>query len=145
MKSDSARVLFDLDGSGIKVGVISDSYNKLSGNPAGLDISNKDLPGPGNATNPTPVQVLLDYPYGAGLDEGRAMMQIVHDVAPKAELAFRTGFISAGIWLKVLWNCSRPVCDVIVDDVTYITEPYYSRTAWCHARSTRYVIPESLT
>ena len=52
MKSDSARVLFDLDGSGIKVGVISDSYNKLSGNPAGLDISNKDLPGPGNATNP---------------------------------------------------------------------------------------------
>ncbi|MFZ7105531.1 MAG: hypothetical protein ACO1HD_02820, partial [Bacteroidota bacterium] len=96
MKSDSARVLFDLDGSGIKVGVISDSYNKLAGNPAGLDISNKDLPGPGNATNPTPVQVLLDYPYGAGLDEGRAMMQIVHDVAPKAELAFRTGFISAG-------------------------------------------------
>ena len=38
-----------------------------------------------------------DYPFtifGGGSDEGRAMLQIVHDVAPKATLAFRTGFIS---------------------------------------------------
>ena len=55
---------------------------------AATDIANGDLPGN--------VQVLKEYPYGARLDEGRAMLQIVHDVAPQANLAFRTGFISAG-------------------------------------------------
>ncbi|MEI7802322.1 MAG: hypothetical protein WCI97_06755, partial [Bacteroidota bacterium] len=49
MKGDSARMLFGLDGSGIKVGVLSDSYNTQPGDPAAIDLSNKDLPG---LTNP---------------------------------------------------------------------------------------------
>ncbi|HRH66867.1 MAG TPA: hypothetical protein PLU53_11260, partial [Bacteroidia bacterium] len=125
MKSDSARSMFGLDGSGIKIGVISDSYNTISGNPKSIDIGNHDLPGPGNPINNREVEVLLDYPYGAGLDEGRAMLQIVHDIAPKANLAFRTGFISAGDFAEGIVALQEDSCDVIVDDVTYITEPYF--------------------
>ena len=52
------RSLFNVDGSGIKVGVLSDSYNTISGNPAGLDVSHKDLPGPGNPKR-TPIRLKL--------------------------------------------------------------------------------------
>ena len=103
-----------------------DSYNNLGIGRA--DASNDDLPG--NATNPNPVNVLQDYPYsifsGGGSDEGRAMLQIVHDVAPKAKLAFRTGFISEGDFaFGVRQLVDNANCDVIVDDITYITEPFF--------------------
>ena len=49
-------------GEGVKVGVLSDSYNTILGNPAATDISNGDLPGAGNPINSTPVNVLKEYP-----------------------------------------------------------------------------------
>lgn len=94
MKGDSARTLFGLDGSGIKVGVLSDSYNTQPGNPAAIDLGNNDLPGLTNSINGIAPQIKVEYPFGRAVDEGRAMMQIVHDIAPKSELEFRTGFIS---------------------------------------------------
>lgn len=124
--ADLARGGFNLGGAGIKIGVISDSYNTLPGNRALQDVNNGDLPG---ATNPdgnnTPVEVLLDFPYGQRSDEGRAMLQIVHDLAPKAPLAFRTGFLSAGDFAAGIRQLKTAGCKVIVDDVTYITEPFF--------------------
>lgn len=117
---------FDVNGEGVKIGVLSDSYNKLPGNPAATDISNEDLPGPGNPINSTAVNVLQDYPFGGGTDEGRAMLQIIHDIAPKAELAFRSGYISAGDFAQGILQLAADGCDIIVDDITYITEPYLS-------------------
>ncbi|MBK7854999.1 MAG: hypothetical protein IPJ79_08920 [Bacteroidetes bacterium] len=70
LKSDIARSGFNLNGQGIKVGVLSNSYNTILGNPAATDVANGDLPG-ANGTNP--VQVLKEYPYGVQTDEGRAM------------------------------------------------------------------------
>ena len=125
-KSDIARNGFGVDGTGIKIGVISNSYNKQLGNPALTDVLNDDLPGTGNPNgNTTPVQVLQDYPYGVQTDEGRAMLQIVHDVAPKANLAFSTGFISAGHMAKKIKDLQIAGCNVICDDITYITEPFF--------------------
>ena len=117
---------FDVNGEGIKIGVLSDSYNKLPGNPAATDVANEDLPGPGNPINPTPVNVLQDYPFGGGTDEGRAMLQIIHDIAPKAELVFRTGYVSAGDFAQGIQQLAAEGCDIIVDDITYITEPFSS-------------------
>ena len=125
MRSDFARNGFNVSGEGVKVGVISDSYNTQPGNPALTDVLNGDLPGAGNPLNPTPVQRLREFPYGRRSDEGRAMMQIVHDIAPKAALAFRTGFISSGDFAQGIRQLQQNNCDIIVDDVTYITEPYF--------------------
>ncbi|HOS49154.1 MAG TPA: S8 family serine peptidase, partial [Bacteroidia bacterium] len=123
--SDSARAVFNLSGEGVKVGVISDSYNTNSINPALIDINNGDLPGAGNPVNSTPVEVFKEYPYGKRSDEGRAMLQLIHDVAPKANLAFRTGFVSAGDFAEGIKAMQTGGCDIIVDDVTYITEPFF--------------------
>jgi hypothetical protein len=124
--SDNTREGFGVDGSGVKVCVLSDSYNTVSGNNAAIDISNGDLPG---STNPdgrtTPVQVIKDYPYGSRTDEGRAMLQIVHDVAPGADLGFRTGVISEGDLAQGVIECAQNGCDVIVDDITFITSPFF--------------------
>lgn len=126
-KSDLVRHGFAVDGEGIKVGVLSNSYNKQLGNQAAIDVLNGDLPGTGNPNQDTiPVQVLMDYPFGIQTDEGRAMLQIIHDVAPKAQLAFRTGFISAGNMAQGIKELQQAGCNVEVDDVTYITEPFFS-------------------
>ncbi len=125
MRTNYVRNGFGVAGNGVKVGVISDSYNTLPGNPAANDMANGDLPGPGDATNPNAVHVLKEYPLGRASDEGRAMLQIVHDVAPKANLSFRTGFISAGDFAQGIRELANDSCNVIVDDVTYITEPFF--------------------
>ncbi len=123
MRSNFIRNGYQLYGEGVKIGVLSDSYNTIPGNPAGVDVSNGDLPGPGNALNTQPVQV-TDYPYGQGIDEGRAMLQIIHDIAPKATLEFRTGFISAGDMAAGIRQLKQDGCNVIVDDITHVTEPF---------------------
>src|SRR6185503_10723365 len=46
--SNFARNGFNVRGENVKVGVLSDSYNTILGNPAATDIANGDLPGAGN-------------------------------------------------------------------------------------------------
>ncbi|HEY0680095.1 MAG TPA: MBG domain-containing protein, partial [Chitinophagaceae bacterium] len=117
MRTNFVRNGFNLTGDSVKVGVLSDSYNTKPNN----DVDNGDLPGlPGDT-----VQVLMEYPYGQRSDEGRAMLQIVHDVAPKAKLAFRTGFLTAGDMGEGIRQLADSLCDVIVDDITFITEPFF--------------------
>jgi cytoskeletal protein CcmA (bactofilin family) len=130
MRSNSVRDRFGLNGSNIKIGVISDSYDAKQG--AQTDVNEGELPGiksngqPGE--HPDAVQVLEDLAQ-RGNDEGRAMLQIVHDVAPNAKLAFHTGFLSAGHFAGAIQKLASPTlpggrCDIIVDDLTYITEPF---------------------
>ncbi len=135
-----------LDGSGIKIGVISDSYDKanLGESQATADVGSKDLPGNvgppgipnGNPDYPIPVVVLKDYPYGKASDEGRAMLQIIHDVAPGAALGFSTGVLSPRDMALAIDNFASATpatettpaispYDIITDDVTYPLEPFY--------------------
>ena len=105
---------------------MSDSYSTKANSPALADVANRDLPGIGNPFHPKPVIVSAEYPYGRATDEGRAMLQIVHDVAPDAELYFRSGFISAGNFAEGIKVLRDSGCNVIVDDITYLTEPFFS-------------------
>jgi hypothetical protein len=126
-QSDTAKTQYGFAGEGIRIGVMSDSFNYLGG--AGLDVSGGDLPGPGNPFgNTTPVTVVQDLPIPngivAGSDEGRAMVQIVHDIAPKAQLFFASAFISeAGFATNIKRLRDAPNnCDIVIDDVSYSDE-----------------------
>lgn len=131
MRTSLVRDGYQLQGEGVKIGVISDSYNTIQAattnpltNTAAQDIINGDLPGTGNPNGDLlPVNVLQDFPLRRS-DEGRAMLQIIHDIAPKAELYFRTGFFSAGDFAQGIEQLNLAGCHIIVDDVTFITEPF---------------------
>ena len=121
-RADDARNTFGFAGQGIRIGVLSDSYNATGGAPA--DIASGNLPGAGNPIgNTTPVTVLQDL-SGSGSDEGRAMLQIVHDLAPKAQLFFATADVSeASFASNILALRNAPNnCDIIIDDVFYFDE-----------------------
>ncbi len=116
-----------LTGAGITVGVMSDSFNTSSGPiKEAQDIASGDLPGPGNPNNPDPVLVLEDLPEHA--DEGRAMCQIVFDMAPAAKLIFSTTTENDVGFAENLRAVAAAGADVIVDDVFYFEEGMFQDT-----------------
>jgi subtilisin family serine protease len=134
-----AREAFDLRGSGITIGVLSDSYDAATEEVvtrARQDVASNDLPGLANGCSDQqlPVDVLQEFSPGPGEeagDEGRAMLQIVHDLAPHAHLAFATAFESEESFAKNIEELAAPVSEggagagVIVDDVGYLEEPFF--------------------
>jgi subtilisin family serine protease len=129
LRAARARERFGVDGSGVTVGVLSGSYDVETATQlnAADDIAAGDLPGTGNPCGyTTPVQVLAESRVGVGRDEGRAMLQIVHDMAPRAALAFATA--SDGLYafadnIRRLRGAGR--ADIIVDDYYYPEEPFF--------------------
>lgn len=129
LNSDTARAAFGVDGAGIRVGSLSDSFNcttvpLVPGNPhttAEQDIANGDLP--------EDIIVLKEDPAcsdEADIDEGRAMMQIIHDVAPGAAQAFHTAFDGEADFANGIVRLAVEAgSDVIVDDVSYLAEPMF--------------------
>lgn len=130
----------NITGKGITIGVLSDSYDEAQfthqGKPltihAAQNVKSGDLPGRGNAAYPSPVVVLEDADDdGTGVfDEGRAMLEIIHDLAPAAKLCFATAWNSetgfADNIRKLADKKGKCGADVIVDDVAYGDEPMYS-------------------
>ncbi len=106
----------NVNGTGIKVGVLSDSFNDLGG--AAADEADGALPSASH------IQVLEELASG-GTDEGRAMMQIVHDIAPGASLAFYTAFESEQDFANGILALAAAGCKVICDDVSYFDEPFF--------------------
>ncbi|HEY2726479.1 MAG TPA: hypothetical protein VGI61_04865, partial [Parafilimonas sp.] len=122
-RAADVRSTYGYQGQGIKIGVLSDSYNAKNG--AATNVANGDLPGTGNPDGDlTPVTVLQDF--SGGSDEGRAMLQVIHDLAPKATLFFATADISEASFatnIKTLRNTYN--CNIILDDVFYFDEPSF--------------------
>ncbi len=135
----SARAKTGLDGTGVTIGVVSDSYNRVTVGPrAADDVLGGELPG---AANPcgfgTPVRIVDEFVPSAGdegSDEGRAMLQLAHDIAPGAELAFASGF-NEGVFgmASNMLRLAKPVAesgggaDVVVDDLLYLNEPMFQQ------------------
>ncbi|MFN8357659.1 MAG: S8 family serine peptidase [Spirosomataceae bacterium] len=116
-KANLARTNFGIDGTGIKIGVLSDSYNAAA---AAADVLAGELPGVGNPNGyTTPVTVLSDI---SGTDEGRAMLHIIHDLVPGAQLYFATAFNGDADFAQQILDLRAAGCDIIVDDVSYFNE-----------------------
>jgi uncharacterized repeat protein (TIGR01451 family) len=105
--ADKARSRFRVTGTGVKVGVLSDGVDSLS-----ASIASGDLP--------ADTQVLPGQ-AGSG-DEGTAMLEIVHDLAPNAQLAFATAVTSAESFADNIRALRAAGADIIVDDVVYYAE-----------------------
>lgn len=126
MQTDRVRETFDVDGSGLRVGALSDSFNcrftPLSSSPfttAAEDFANDELP--------RDVDVLSDITNAGCTDEGRAILQLVHDVAPGARGAFHTAFNGQADYAEGIRRLAVEAgSDIIVDDVFYTTEPMFS-------------------
>ena len=116
MGSDLARQRLGITGAGIMVGVLSDSINQVGGGIA-ASVASGDLP--------AGVVVLKDYTGSDATDEGRAMSEIVHDIAPGASLAFYTAFDGENDFANGIRALAAAGCKVIVDDVGYFHEPYF--------------------
>lgn len=123
-RSYLVRQLRGYTGKGVKIGVLSDSYNNLGG--AATGIANDELPGPGNPNGyTTPIDVVEEYFGTDGSDEGRGMMELIHDAAPAATLAFASAFNGEAEFAQNIIRLKNAGCDIIVDDVFYLDEPYF--------------------
>ncbi len=115
MRVDDARANFSVDGSGVTIGILSDSYDSLGG--AATGVANGDLP--------AGVQVLEDFIDPDAIDEGRGMAELVHDLAPGAAIMFATAFTGQAGFANNIIALANAGADIIVDDVFYFAEPVY--------------------
>ncbi len=103
-----ARSTFGIDGTGVKVGVLSDSVDFLAESQA--------------TGNLGPVTILPGQSGVPGSGEGTAMLEIIHDLAPGAQLFFSTAGGSQASFANNILNLRAAGCDIIVDDVGFYAE-----------------------
>lgn len=102
-----------LTGAGVKIGIISDSFNALG--TAAADEADGALP--------SHVQVLQDN--ASGRDEGRAMAEVAHGVASGADIVFSAADGTVAGLAASVAALQAAGCQVICDDVTYTQEPFF--------------------
>ena len=102
-------------GKGVKVGIIADSLRDSA-----TSINSGDLPatvtivnGQDGSTDP------------GSRDEGRALAEIIYDLAPGADLLFRTGFPTSVDFIAAVQELTAAGAHVIVDDLGFFNEPVF--------------------
>ncbi len=107
-RANSARTIHSVDGTGIGIGVLSNGVDTLSARQSSGDLPDR--------------VTVLPRKEGEG-SEGTAMLEIVHDLAPGADLYFAT---ASGGGEPLLASNLEALCeagaDVIVDDVYFLRE-----------------------
>jgi subtilisin family serine protease len=100
-----------VDGTGVVVGVISDGIDSVQAAQATNDLPDVVVPNDSRCQK------------GAG-DEGTALLEIVHDVAPGAKLLF-SGPASSLDMVDAVACLTDAGANVIVDDLGFFGEPYF--------------------
>ena len=136
MLADVVRARYDVTGKGIKIGIISTSFNRLGGMQKDIELGvlpeMNETVGRGKMFN-------LQHDDGEPTDEGRAMAQLVHSIAPGAELYFSSSnpFTDPAHTMPEKYIEQQKVfadrikelvdlgCKVIVDDIYDPTEPWF--------------------
>ncbi|MFD9705438.1 S8 family serine peptidase [Lentzea sp. NPDC059081] len=105
--AEAARGSFHVTGVGTKLCALSDGVSSLTVSQAAGELPAVDV---------------LAGQAGSG-DEGTAMLEILHDIAPNAELGFATAFNGDASFADNIKKLRFQLgCDVIVDDVIYFNE-----------------------
>jgi hypothetical protein len=127
LRANLARTNYGINGAGIRVGVISDSISRTPA--VGGTVSGGFLAGsnPQNSGDlPSSIRVLNNGTVFDS-DEGAAMLEIVHDIAPGSPLSFADAASYSGFAANITSLRTDPglACKVIVDDIGYFAEPTY--------------------
>jgi len=138
MHSDLFRTNLGVNGAGTKVGIVSNSFDCLGkagfAQNATNDALNDDLPAPYSPVSTTPgstgTYLLQEGPCpttspAEAEDEGRAMAQIVHDIAPGAAIMFWSGDLGTANWITGITTMRGFGANVIVDDLGSPLEPWF--------------------
>ena len=118
-----SRGLYGINGSGLKIGVLSDSANATGAVTSAQATGDMPptCPGPGG-----PCLTILQDSFDPGAsDEGTAMMEIIYDMAPGASLFFATANPTEAAFSTNIQALRAAGCDIIVDDVFYFDEPVF--------------------
>lgn len=114
-RADLVRTQLGVDGSGVGVCVLSDGVDALATEQAKGEL---------------PAVTVLPGQAGSG-SEGTAMLEIVHDVAPGAQLFFAgvggAGGTIARFAQDILDLRANYGCDIMVDDISYLAESPFQK------------------
>lgn len=105
-RAAAARTSFGASGAGVKVGVLSNGVTNLAASQAAGDLG---------------AVTVLPGQTGSG-DEGTAMLEIIHDLAPNAQLFFATALGGPAVFAQNIRDLYAAGCTIIVDDVGYVAE-----------------------
>ncbi|HWD80138.1 MAG TPA: hypothetical protein VG497_14680, partial [Kribbella sp.] len=108
-RADQAQAL-GYDGTGVSVGVISDGVSNLSASQALGDL-------PAGVTNQA---------TGSG-DEGTAMLEIVHDMAPGADLFFHATGSGVNDHVAAQNALAAAGIDILTEDIPFDSEPAFQK------------------
>ena len=109
LRANLARAANGVTGKGVKIGVISDGVDHrasamASGNlPSGLTVLSNAVGG----------------------DEGTAMLEIIYDLAPGAQLYFHDCGNNVIAFNQAMDDLAAAGCDIICDDIGWLAEPFF--------------------
>lgn len=111
-RTTNVRSVFNFNGTGINVGVVSDGVTNRSASQA-----TGDLPPDGSR-----LTVLSNSPGG---NEGTAILEIIHDLVPGSNLFFHGYGANTISFNTAITNLVNAGCKIIGDDIGWINEPFF--------------------
>ncbi|PKL60497.1 MAG: hypothetical protein CVV33_02380 [Methanomicrobiales archaeon HGW-Methanomicrobiales-4] len=106
VRSNGIREVFGVSGRNIRVGVIGNGVESLNLSRQAGELSDVDV-----------------LSVGTG-DEGTAMLEIIHDIAPDADLSFHAYGNSSATFKIAVTKLAQSGCRVICDDLYFFRQPF---------------------
>lgn len=111
LRADQLRAQYGASGAGVKIGVISDGVKGLA---------------EAQATGDLPADLHLLSTTDGG-NEGTAMLEIIHDMAPEATLYFHEHGSNVIAFNRAVDDLVAEGCTVICDDICWPKEPFFEQ------------------
>lgn len=114
-----------LDGTGVTIGVIADGVRGLAESQASGDLAVVDT----TTCNVAALNPDLNPDPAAGGAEGTAILEIIHDLAPDAQLMFGNFGFSTGLAFNEAVTCLAGRADIVIDDIGFFGAGPYDGTS----------------